>query len=306
MTALRYAGNTSVAAVLVSIGSAAIAQAPSTLACVTAPGLNNVCNVNSNTPTELSATNIGVAGIPIASGAAKALAQFGTLKASTTATELLYPAQGASSNGSSSAFAQVRDSLSISNPALNGKQGFVDLRIDYSWLFSNDAASSNGQFNTADVTLEFGASAAYARQQYAQGALVGTVESVLVPIGLVGNSVTALDAELGAFFTVRMPFVFGTEYVLRQSLSLGSNASFGATASIDAFNSAYWGGMVVRDGDLNSVAFSALSGSGTDYTKSFVPGAVAPVPEPSTWLLMAIGLAALGVHQRRRLRPVRA
>jgi hypothetical protein len=159
MTGLKLAKSASALVLVLGAASAAAGQAPSTQACVTVSGLNNsqpLCGIDSNLPTTLSGTNIGLGGIPLGSGAAAALAQFGTLKASTSATELLYPAQGASSSSSASAFATTKDSLAISNPTLNGTQGFVDIRIDYSWLFSNGSSGSDGQFNTADVTLEFG------------------------------------------------------------------------------------------------------------------------------------------------------
>lgn len=289
MTRFTVAGSFAIAAISLGAASMSFAQAPSTQACISAPGLTQLlCGVNSTEPTAFSGTEIGVGGLALGSGAAAALAQFGTLKASSSATAL------ASSSGAS-ALALVRDSLAISSPGLDGRQGFVDFRIDYSWLFSNDTSSSNGQFNFADVTLEFGAGGAYARQQISQGERPGTVVSQLVPIGLLGDNHTALDAQLGSFFEVRMPFVFGVEYNFRQSLQVASQSFDGATASIDAFNSAYWGGMVVRDENLGLVAFTADSGSGTDYTRSY-----APVPEPATWLLAALGLMALGAHRRLR------
>lgn len=287
MTRLRLARRLAMAAISLCAASLSFAQAPSRQACVGVAGLNSnqlLCGVDSNTPTTLAGTQIGAAGVPINSGSGAALAQFSTLKASTSATNILH-----GSGAGASAISLVRDSLAISSPGREGQQGYVDFRIDYSWRFSNVPFGSDDQSNTADVTLEFGAGAAYARQ-YQMGAV-----STQVPIGVIGDNVTALSALLNNSFTVRMPFVFGVEYNLRQALAISSQAQNGNTAWINAFNSAYWGGMVVRDESLNLVSFSAESGSGTDYTRSY-----APVPEPGTWLLAVTGILALGTLRRVR------
>lgn len=111
---------------------------------------------------------------------------------------------------------------------------------------------------------------------------------------MVGDAIP-LAAQLDRYFEVRMPFVFGNEIQILQSLTVSSQASFGTTLTIDAFNSAYWGGMVVRDAGGGEVQFSAQSSSGLDYAISY-----APVPEPGTMLLWAGGLAVLGASSRSR------
>jgi hypothetical protein len=263
----------------------ALAQLQFTEACVSAPGTGQQrCERNSPAPVVVQGTAIAAEGWEIGSGSARGLSAYGTLKGQTSATALTPP----SGTAIATSFTRFLDVVVINSPGLQGTTGFVDIRLDYEWQLTNGLGS-----NIADLVLEFGPHAARALEQRSR-APNAPDNDVLRPLEVVGDAIP-LAAQLGRYFEVRMPFVFGNEIQIVQSLTVSSQASFGATLAVDAFNSAYWGGMVVRDAGGGQVPFLAQSSSGVDYAISY-----APVPEPGTLLLWAGGLAFLGTSARSR------
>lgn len=96
--------------------------------------------------------------------------------------------------------------------------------------------------------------------------------------------------------TVLIPFSSGEGFNVRSEALCRS----GGNSTCDASNSSYWGGILeVLDGNGNAVSDWTISSlSGTDYAGSFAPA----VPEPTTWLMMIIGLGAIGAAKRRQRR----
>jgi hypothetical protein len=81
---------------------------------------------------------------------------------------------------------------------------------------------------------------------------------------------------------------------LEATTALQGNGS----ALIDASHSAYWGGISsVTNQFGESVEYSLSSNSGTDWSRSFSPA----VPEPESYMLMLLGVAAISWRARRNL-----
>lgn len=102
-----------------------------------------------------------------------------------------------------------------------------------------------------------------------------------------GTKSRTIRFEFGVPFDISMDFT-----VFSYVLAVGIAESF---SRIDSQNSFDWAGIesVTFNGD--AVPFTLTSASGTDWTQSF-----APIPEPSTYALMLLGiLAMLGVKRSR-------
>lgn len=219
---------------------------------------------------------------------ARASASFGTLRAEARANALV-----TFSLPAASAQARFADTLTISSPGLNGQSGFVDIGVDYNWDPSIAAA---GYAITGDIALGFGGLSAVARESRSQ--FIGDpVTDQSYAIQTFGAPATVLGAVLGDFFSVRIPFTFGTSYNLSMLLAVQAQAQ-GGSVEMDAFNSAYWDGLRVYDSQLRPVDFSVQSESGTNYAVSFAPSE-AKVPLPGSLALMAAGLLMVAPISRR-------
>lgn len=194
-----------------------------------------------------------------------------------------------------SASSSFQDTLNIvlmndSNiTSLPGTPGFADIRVAYNWsLFAlNGSASGSIVLGVADGS-------AGAAEVNGNGGSINPLE--------VSGTAQAIDAELGEFFTVRIPFASGDDLPIVLSLLIDAFGDGPTGTFADALHSAYWGGILaVRDSDLNIVPFSVTSESGTDYRQSFVPGEVVPtVPEPATLSMLCCGIVFLLNRRVRR------
>ncbi len=77
---------------------------------------------------------------------------------------------------------------------------------------------------------------------------------------------------------------------------LGSGISYGAIDLTDASNGTY------VSITLNAAGIAALQAAADMRESAYIGGAIAAVPEPQTVVLMALGLAAVGLAARRRER----
>lgn len=133
-------------------------------------------------------------------------------------------------------------------------------------------------------------------------------EGAVTPAGVSCDGF-ALGGGAGGDYTARLRG--GTTFVFGQAFTLGlqvtgvataavglQNADSGGTARswLDAGQSVYWDGIAaVTTPDGTAVDYTVSALSGADYRVSF-----APIPEPATYALMALGLAAVGWRARRR------
>jgi PEP-CTERM motif len=231
-------------------------------------------------------------------------ADFGTLKAGAVS----------SCNGVCGAGAGVdvsfADEMRIDRVGMQGQIGILTTRLSYQWEGTN--------INQVD-----GAFASYAQSNIQLmltglgtiGASQFSSTNALSPARLQISDLSGSLIDVPFAFTaeVTTPFAFGTVLPFSLSLGVGTYAAgaigpqdrqFLAYASMNARNSAYWGGMSVSLADgtvINDYELSAASG--IDWRKSFVP---TPVPEPGTFALLLGGLVTLFLARRRATRETLA
>lgn len=243
------------------------------------------------------------------SASAQAYATYGTLKVATQS-------QASGFGGASaSALAKFADEFRISSPTLDGTTGLLKTRLSYFWETStfvehDGVGGIQGQSDASVYLLLSGYAGGLAQTTQKQQYVATPTYESFIDVG----------QPDGSF--VRIPFAYEmelvTEFVFGSTLPFellmvaaaqgfggvdsdsGSDLYANATASVQALNSAYWGGLSVSLLDGTAVTdYDFSSGSGTDWRRSFVPTPSSDVPEPSTWALLLAALCGLLMHLRR-------
>ncbi len=196
------------------------------------------------------------------------------------------------------------DQITISDPALDGTLGSftTTLLVNGSGSF----AASDSWANTLNVSLT---------AQWLSRITVGNAESGFQDnawfgawkrnfgtgdIDYVGAPLNSFQQEATFTFTYGQPFALGV--MLQTYIQLDNPLREPGTldATLDLGNSAYWGGMTIRDADGHVVDGATLaSDSGLDWR---LPVGVAAVPEPASAALMLLGLFAIGGGRMSRRR----
>lgn len=213
-------------------------------------------------------------GGPYFSASASAVATYGVLRTRASA----YASIGGI--GGVVGSAQFSDWVQISSVGRDGEVGSFVLPYQFQWWFSDYApnATAYGDFL---IMGGRGSGLVVEMFQNTNGVAYGADSSGDIPFAFSGAGIVS--------------FVFGQPFSLSMSLTTGASSGFSQIAAVDAFHSAYWGGISeVLDSAGDRVAFTLNSESGTDWTLSRVPA----VPEPSAYMLLATGLLALAAARR--------
>jgi PEP-CTERM motif len=184
-----------------------------------------------------------------------------------------------SGNGTTQALGQFRDVLTFDVP---GQDTGAPIDITFEVVVRG--------------TLQAGAIAGIGTSQWTLTAVLGS-NSMRASGAL--DSGSGDRSGFGTFrATARVPNGFAQQ--LEVTLEGAAYAVTGAGrppswATFDLGNSLYWGGITrVEAGGVEVGSYALRSQTGTDYRFSMVP-----VPEPSTWLMLAGGLALLGWRRLR-------
>ena len=109
---------------------------------------------------------------------------------------------------------------------------------------------------------------------------------------------------LGGFWDISFPVTFGQAFGTEGFMITLAMTRAGGNATTQSFAngySIYWGGItsITLANGATTTAFSALGDTGHNW-------ALSAVPEPATWLYMALGLAACAFMRRRSVMKGRA
>lgn len=189
------------------------------------------------------------------------------------------------STGSASTF---RDYLTIDSPGLTGTVGTALGSFVFPYPVFDVSANEVGTVAMSHVTASFSVwtSAGLVHQQTRdilvdqRSYLPGIIETHITDNSLDGTQKVDFRSPMKS----RWRFTFGQPFLIHGSLAAGARGSGGNQFAIaDAAHSLYWDGIDVSVND-QSVNYSVLSQSGTDWSIS-----MAPIPEPSTLSLVLFG-----------------
>jgi hypothetical protein len=195
-----------------------------------------------------------------------------------------YAVSGGLHGASSSASAGWNDTLLYSNNSLNGTHGSVTLNFYYAYAFdliNQDLYPSQVKTVRATYTNEVFAS--------------GTSSRVAMDLWLTGTSLYGYQdhTSIPHRQSINVDFIWGQAFTIANSLSTSCAVGYNlaepfASCNVDSYHSSYWDGFMDLKSNGALVAdYELSSGSGTDYSHSFVPKA--DIPEP-----VSIGLFSLG------------
>lgn len=238
-------------------------------------------NTSASTPTVLR---------PVVQGTAKADAGMGwaQLDATMAAPVLVGRFPGTRAGGG------WADQLSVNAPAWQGQNGTLLIQLQVSGTLTAEGAGGavfdlialrNKGF-IGGQTLGFdGGSAFVAGNQWLRWSRAGW-------------ELTPLTVD--EVVTLTVPIVFGQSFELGvwgRALTGTQSQVSGGTGHADFGQTLSWAGIagVVAGGQIYTEGFSIASASGIDWTQAVS----APVPEPGTWLLFGLGLAALSTRKLR-------
>lgn len=259
--------------------------------------------------------NAGAVGGPLTHSSVSSSAFGSTATFSTLAN---YGVHKMSTDVQSSAFSDVSnaqsqwyDELQVSS----ARGGFLIIGMDLTAILTSDPAAQRPP-ESSFAAFQYQLTAISSLGSSAYATAYNNVTGGSGGFSYIGPHLT--DAEtvrdsgdtFSRFITLSVAFAGGSDFIYLNSRAIchaqaiGNGVGGTASASCNAGNSVYWGGIlgVVDETGAAITDYTLTSASGTDYANSFVPSGA--VPEPATWAVMILGFSATGaVLRRRRARP---